>query len=289
MTKQKFEDLPEVVRAGTSEAAWDAYTPSDNTASLVPNIRDNKGGIDLFSKLLEERVIRLDGQVDDGMAAVFCSTLFLMEKDNPDKDITVMINSPGGSITAGLAMYDAMRNCKAKIKTVVSGMAASMGSILLCAGDERYATKNARVMIHQPSGGGQGTATDTHTGQKLIDKMWDDLTDIYVAHSGTPHEVWDRLLQSAEQRGVWLDGKDSQRLGLVDGTMAPNKPTPFDPAKVKEEFNYGGRKHFTESIDEILQVADDHRKKHAPSNDDQPAADDKPAKKNGTNKPGNGA
>ncbi|MGM0422942.1 MAG: ClpP family protease [Pseudomonadota bacterium] len=204
MTKQRFEDLPEVVRAGTSEAAWDAYTPNDSSGSIVPNVRDGKGGIDLFSKLLEERVIRLDGQVDDGMAAVFVSALFLLENEKPDEEITVMINSPGGSVTAGLAMYDAMRNCSAPIKTVVSGMAASMGSILLCAGDERYATKNARVMIHQPSGGGQGTATDTHTGQKLIDKMWDDLTDIYVAHSGTPHEVWDKLLQSAEQRGVWL-------------------------------------------------------------------------------------
>jgi ATP-dependent Clp protease protease subunit len=287
MTRYKYEDFSEDVRAGMPKAAWEEFTSGGETSGIVPNIRDSKGGIDLFSKLMEERVLRLDGQVDDGMAAVFCSALFLLEKENPEKEITVMINSPGGSVTAGLGMYDAMRNCQAPIRTVVCGMAASMGSILLCAGDEnrRAATPNSRVMIHQPSGGGQGTATDTHTGQKLIDQMWDDLTDIYVAHSGTPHEVWDKLLQSAEQRGVWLSPSDSEALGLVDKTIRANKKTPYDPQKIKEEFNYGGRKHFTESIGDILKVADDHRQKRASSNDDQPDS----AKKNGTKKPGNGA
>lgn len=278
MTK-KYEDFPATVRAGMSKEAWDMYN-AGATNSLVPNMRDSKGGMDIFSKLLEQRVIRLDGQVDDGMAAIFVSALFLLEKEDPNKEITVMINSPGGSVTAGLAMYDAMRNCSAPIHTVVSGMAASMGSILLCAGDERYATKNARVMIHQPSGGRGGTATDTDTNQKLIYKMWDDLTDIYVAHSGRPHAIFDKLLQSSEQSGVWLNGKEAQQLGLVDGTMAAKKPTPYDPAKLKEKFNYGGRKHFTETVPETLDLAAGYGKDQKSANDDNPAADKK-AKKAG--------
>lgn len=245
-------------------------------SNLVPSIRDEKGGWDIFSKLLDDRVIRLDGQVDDGMAAIFVSALHILEARDPDADITVMINSPGGSVIAGLAMYDAMRDVKCKVKTVVSGMAASMGSILLCAGDERYATKNARVMIHQPSGGGRGTATDTRTNQDLIEEMWDDLTQIYVDHSGTPHEVFDQLLRMGD---IWLKPDQAKDLGLIDGVVKFKKPEPKTAGMKRSE----ARKHFNQEKGDVISLGKEARKQNLAqldvSNDDKAAAPAAPAAK----------
>ena len=219
---------------------------------LVPNIRDEKGGMDLFSKLLSENVIRLDGQVDDTMAAIFNTALMLLEADG-ETEVQVIINSPGGSVTAGLSMYDAMRKTKMEVTTVVSGMAASMGSILLCAGDKRLATKNARVMIHQPSGGGRGTATSTRTNQDLIEKMWDDLTQIYVDHSGTPHEVFDKLLQSGD---VWLTPEQAIKIGLVDSVVKYDKQMPKTAGMKRTK----ARQHFNETLDDVLDFGAEQRK-----------------------------
>tara|TARA_B100000686_G_C16701781_1_gene923868 strand:+ start:532 stop:1353 length:822 start_codon:yes stop_codon:yes gene_type:complete len=240
-TKPSYQDLPESVKSGMSEAAWNQYQPGADTPknALVPNIFDEKGGMDLFTKLLKEGALRIDGQVEDGMASVFTTALFLLEEQGAP-DIKVFINSPGGSVIAGLAMYDAMRNYPGKITTVVSGMAASMGSILLAAGDERLATPNARVMIHQPSGGGQGTATSTRTNQDLIEDMWDDLTNIYVAHTGVEHEVWDGLLRAGD---VWLKPEKAKTLGLVQHITTPKKPAPFANMKRKTP-----RAHFNQDV-----------------------------------------
>ena len=242
-TKPSYDDLPASVKTGLSKAAWDQYEPgaSSPTNALVPNIFDEKGGMDLFTKLLKEGALRVDGQVEDGMASVFCTALFLLASEEQGApDITVYINSPGGSVIAGLAMYDAMRNYPGKITTVVSGMAASMGSILLAGGDERLATPNSRVMIHQPSGGGQGTATSTRTNQDLIEDMWDDLTNIYVAHTGVEHEVWDALLRAGD---VWLKPEKAKTLNLVRHITEPKKPAPYANMKRKTP-----RAHFNQDV-----------------------------------------
>lgn len=245
---------------------------------MVPNFRDEKGGLDLFSKLLEERIIRLDGQVDGGMAAVFQAAVMLLTSDNnPKKDqpIQVIINSPGGSVFDGLAMYDLMRSVDVEIQTVVSGMAASMGSILLCAGDKRAATPSAQVMIHQPSGGGRGTATATRTNQDLIEGMWDDLTQIYVNHSGVPHEDWDELLRAGD---VWLKADQALTLRLIDEvfTHSAKKKAPFEHMTRKSP-----RKHFNEDVvPNVLQRVADRAKS---ANDDKPQADKKPAPKSSDN------
>lgn len=285
MTKKSYEDLPEVVRMGMSKEAWDAYVPGEDSA-LVPSVRDKKGGLDLFSKMLEQRVIRLDGQVDDGMNAIFQAAIMtLTDKSNPNRDapIQVIINSPGGSVTAGLAMYDLMRSVDCEIHTVVSGMAASMGSILLCAGDKRFATPSSWVMIHQPSGGGRGTNTDRKTMQDWGDNLWDRLTDIYVGHSGVPHEVWDELLTQAEQAGVWLNSENASILNLVDGVVRHKKPLPYADV-LKKGYNDKGervnpREHFNERVvPGVLKKVAQQRKA---SNDDKPKAKSAPAKKSG--------
>lgn len=288
MTKKSYDELPEIVRMGMHREAWEAYTPGAADNALVPSIRDKKGGLDLFSKMLEQRVIRLDGQVDDGMAAIFQATLMVLTDDsNPEKDkpIQVIINSPGGSVTAGLAMYDAMRSVDAPIETVVSGLAASMGSILLCAGDKRYTTPSSWVMIHQPSGGSRGTNTDRKTMQDWGDNLWDRLTDIYVGHSGVPHEIWDELLTQAEQAGVWLNAENSKKLGLVDGTVRHKKPMPFADV-VRRGYNDKGervspREHFNERVvPGALERAEQARKQQlTKANDDTPQSDKKPAPK----------
>ena len=262
----EYDQLPEVLRTGMTKSAYDLYTAGSNT--LVPSIRDRKGGMDLFSKLLSQRVIRLDGPVDDAMAAVFVSAIKILEVQNPNEKITVMINSPGGSVLAGLAMYDAMQGISCPIETIVSGMAASMGSVLLAGGDTRFATKNARVMIHQPSGGGRGTATDTGTSQKLIDDMWDQLTQIYVDHSGVPHETFDQLLQMGD---VWLKPTQAGQLGLIDGVVEPLKTPKHAGIERKSP-----RRHFTENVGDVLARANEERKlakaQANTANDDTPEA-----------------
>ncbi len=239
-----------------------------DASRMVPNIRDEKGGWDLFSKLLDERIIRIDGQVDDAMASVVVSALQYLDAQEPGKEIKMYINSPGGSVIAGLAMYDAMRAIKSPVTTVVSGYAASMGSILLAGGDKRYATKNARVMIHQPSGGGRGTATDTRTNQELIEDMWDQLTQIYVDHTGVPHEVWDELLQSGD---VWLNVDQAMELGLVQKVVPNEKPGPAFEGMERTKI----REHFTKSVNDVLKVGrklrEEAEQKKSASNDDAPA------------------
>lgn len=288
MTKKSYDELPEIVRMGMHREAWEAYTPGAADNALVPSIRDKKGGLDLFSKMLEQRVIRLDGQVDDGMAAIFQTAIMLLtdpEAGGSDKPIQVIINSPGGSVTAGLAMYDTMRSVDAPIETVVSGMAASMGSILACAGDKRFITPSSWIMIHQPSGGSRGTNTDRKTMQDWGDNLWDRLTDIYVGHSGVPHEIWDELLTQAEQAGVWLNAENSKKLGLVDGTVRHKKPMPFADV-VRKGYNDKGdrvnpREHFNDRVvPGALERADKIRKQQfTKANDDKPQSDQKPAPK----------
>ena len=159
-------------------------------ANLVPMVveQTNRGerAYDIFSRLLKERIIFLNGPIDDGVASLVCSQLLFLESENPTKDISMYINSPGGIVTSGLAIYDTMEYIRPDVSTVCMGQAASMGSLLLTAGaaGKRFSLPNARIMTHQPSGGFQGQATDIEIHAKEILDLRQRLNGIYEKHSG---------------------------------------------------------------------------------------------------------
>lgn len=186
--------------------------------SLVPMVVEttNRGerAYDIFSRLLKERIIFLTGGVDDGVASLVCAQLLFLESENPTKDISFYINSPGGIVTSGLAIYDTMRYIRPDVSTVCIGQAASMGSFLLCAGTKgkRFALPNARVMIHQPSGGAQGQATDIEIQAKEILSLRSRLNKIYAEHTGQPIDV----IEEALERDRFLSPEDAKEFGLID-------------------------------------------------------------------------
>ena len=186
--------------------------------SLVPMVVEttNRGerSYDIYSRMLKERIIFLTGQVDDHVASLICAQLLYLESENPKKDISFYINSPGGVVTSGLAIYDTMKYIRPEVSTVVIGQAASMGSLLLCAGAEnkRYALPNARVMIHQPSGGFQGQATDIEIHTKEILSLRARLNQIYVDHTGQSLEV----IEDAMERDRFLSPEDAKEFGMID-------------------------------------------------------------------------
>ena len=157
---------------------------------LIPQVIENtprgERGFDIYSRLLRERIIFLTGPVEDGMASVIIAQLLFLEAENPKKEISMYINSPGGVVTAGMAIYDTMQFIKPKVSTLCVGQAASMGSLLLCGGEKgmRFALPNARIMVHQPSGGFQGQASDILRHAEDIMKVKKRLNDIYVHHTG---------------------------------------------------------------------------------------------------------
>jgi ATP-dependent Clp protease, protease subunit len=206
-------------------SAQKAQGMSDNVAEgagrFVPTVTEHENGqvrgYDLFSLLMKQRVVLLEGQVDDGMASIACASLLYLKSEasgNPDGDITVHINSPGGSILAGLAIYDTMRSIKPKITTIGYGMQASMGSILLVAGDERKMTRNSKFMIHQPLSGNERSTqqTDIEINAELTKRLREDLTDIYVRHTGLNHKYWDIVLE----RDTWLSAEQAKKMGVIE-------------------------------------------------------------------------
>ncbi|MCK5167889.1 MAG: ATP-dependent Clp protease proteolytic subunit, partial [Rhodospirillaceae bacterium] len=186
--------------------------------SLVPMVVEttNRGerSYDIYSRMLKERIIFLTGQVDDHVSSLICAQLLYLESENPKKDISFYINSPGGVVTSGLAIYDTMKYIRPEVSTVVIGQAASMGSLLLCAGalNKRYALPNARVMIHQPSGGFQGQATDIEIHTKEILSLRARLNQIYVDHTGQKLEV----IEDAMERDRFLSPEDAKEFGMID-------------------------------------------------------------------------
>ncbi len=186
--------------------------------SLVPMVVEttNRGerSYDIYSRMLKERIIFLTGQVDDHVSSLICAQLLYLESENPKKDISFYINSPGGVVTSGLAIYDTMKYIRPEVSTVVIGQAASMGSLLLCAGAEnkRYALPNARVMIHQPSGGFQGQATDIEIHTKEILSLRARLNQIYVDHTGQKLEV----IEDAMERDRFLSPEEAKEFGMID-------------------------------------------------------------------------
>lgn len=196
--------------------------------TLVPMVveQTNRGerSYDIYSRLLKERIIFLTGEVYDQVAALISAQLLFLESENPTKDIAFYINSPGGVVTSGMAIYDTMQYIRPAVSTVCIGQAASMGSLLLAAGEagKRFALPNARVMIHQPSGGAQGQATDIEIHAREILAMRARLNNIYVQHTGQPLDVIERAME----RDNFMTAADAKAFGLIDEvvTKRPSQP-----------------------------------------------------------------
>ncbi|MBW9066203.1 ATP-dependent Clp endopeptidase proteolytic subunit ClpP [Rhizobium herbae] len=192
--------------------------PVDTAMALVPMVveQTNRGerSYDIFSRLLKERIIFLTGAVEDQMATLICAQLLFLEAENPKKEIALYINSPGGVVTAGMAIYDTMQFIKPAVSTLCIGQAASMGSLLLAAGhkDMRFATPNARIMVHQPSGGFQGQASDIERHARDILKMKRRLNEVYVKHTGRTYEEVEQTLD----RDHFMTADEALSWGVVD-------------------------------------------------------------------------
>lgn len=187
-------------------------------AGLVPIVieQSNRGerSFDIFSRLLRERIIFVTGGVEDGMASLICAQLLFLESENPKKDIYMYINSPGGVVTAGMAIHDTMQYIRPRVSTVCIGQACSMGSFLLAAGEPgmRIALPNARIMIHQPSGGAQGMASDIEIQAREILRIRERMNNLYVKYTGRPLEEIERAMD----RDTFLEADEAQKFGLVD-------------------------------------------------------------------------
>jgi len=192
--------------------------PVDTAMALVPMVveQTNRGerSYDIYSRLLKERIIFLTGPVEDHIATLVCAQLLFLEAENPKKEIALYINSPGGVVTSGMAIYDTMQFIRPAVSTLCIGQAASMGSLLLAAGhkDMRFATPNARIMVHQPSGGFQGQASDIERHAKDILKMKRKLNEVYVKHCGRTYEEVEQTLD----RDHFMSADEAKDWGLVD-------------------------------------------------------------------------
>jgi len=197
--------------------------------SLVPMVVEQTArgerAYDIFSRLLKERIIFLVGGVNDAVASLTCAQLLFLESENPNKDIHFYINSPGGIVTSGLAIYDTMQYIRPDISTVCIGQAASMGSLLLAAGakGKRFALPNARIMVHQPSGGAEGQAADIEIHAREILRMRHRLNEIYVHHTGKTLEA----IEEALERDNFLDAHEAKAFGLID-EVVESRPRPLE-------------------------------------------------------------
>ncbi len=200
--------------------------------TLVPMVveQTSRGerAYDIFSRLLKERIIFVTGPVHDGMSSLIVAQLLHLEAENPSKEISMYINSPGGVVTSGLSIYDTMEYIKPKVSTLVVGQAASMGSLLLAAGEKgmRFALPNARIMVHQPSGGFQGQATDISIHAKEILELKDRLNKIYVHHTGQDIKT----VEDALERDNFMTPENARDWGIVD-EIVKSRPKDADPAK----------------------------------------------------------
>jgi ATP-dependent Clp protease, protease subunit len=201
---------------------------------LVPMVveQTNRGerAYDIYSRLLKERIIFITGPVEDGMASLIVAQLLFLEAENPKKEISMYINSPGGVVTSGLAVYDTMQFIRPAVSTLCTGQAASMGSLLLAAGakDLRFALPNARIMVHQPSGGFQGQATDIMLQAQEILNLKRRLNEIYVKHTGQPL----KKIEDALERDTFLTADMAKEFGLIDKVIEkrPEEPSLKEPS-----------------------------------------------------------
>ena len=192
--------------------------PIETYMNLVPMVveQTNRGerAYDIFSRLLKERIIFVTGPVEDGMSTLTVAQLLFLEAENPKKEISMYINSPGGVVTSGLAIYDTMQFIRPPVSTLCVGQAASMGSLLMTAGakDMRFALPNARIMVHQPSGGFQGQATDILIHAKEVESLKRRLSEIYVKHTGRSYDD----IHNALERDNFMTADQAKEFGLID-------------------------------------------------------------------------
>jgi ATP-dependent Clp protease, protease subunit len=188
---------------------------------LVPIVVEQTGrgerSYDIYSRLLKDRIIFLGGGIDDNVANLVIAQLLFLEAEDPDKDIHLYINSPGGVVTAGMAIYDTMRYIKAPVSTICIGQAASMGAFLLSGGEKgkRFSLTNARIMIHQPIGGFQGQATDIHIHAKEILRMKEQLNELLAEHTGQSVEK----ISSDTERDYFMSGEEAKSYGIIDAIV----------------------------------------------------------------------
>ncbi len=200
--------------------------PTQHYMNLVPMVveQTSRGerAYDIFSRLLKERVIFVSGPVHDGMAQLIVAQLLHLEAENPKKEISMYINSPGGVVTSGLSIYDTMQYIRPKVSTLVVGQAASMGSLLLTAGEKgmRFSLPNSEIMVHQPSGGYQGQATDILIHARRTEALKKRLNEIYVKHTGQTMEV----VEAALDRDNFMDPEDAKAWGLIDDILTTREP-----------------------------------------------------------------
>ncbi|NVK18176.1 MAG: ATP-dependent Clp endopeptidase proteolytic subunit ClpP [Methylocystaceae bacterium] len=206
--------------------------PYSVMSNLVPMVVEttNRGerAYDIYSRLLKERIIFITGQVEDHMASLICAQLLFLESENPDKDIAMYINSPGGVVTSGLSIYDTMQYIRPDVSTVCLGQACSMGSLLLAAGaaGKRYALPNSRIMVHQPSGGAQGQATDIQIQAQEILTLKKRLNEIYVHHTGQKFDD----IEAALERDRFMQPTEAKEFGLID-EVVDSRPKSEDDGK----------------------------------------------------------
>jgi ATP-dependent Clp protease protease subunit len=199
--------------------------------ALVPMVveQTNRGerAYDIYSRLLKERIIFLVGGVNDTVSSLICAQLLFLEAENPDKEISFYINSPGGYVTAGLAIYDTMQYVRCPVQTICMGQAASMGALLLAGGakGKRFALPNSRIMIHQPSGGAQGQAADIEIQAQEILRMRQRLNEVFQHHTGQALDV----IEKAVERDNFMSPDEAKAFGLIDQVIT-DRPTGFSRA-----------------------------------------------------------
>ncbi|MGE4515221.1 ATP-dependent Clp protease, protease subunit [Chryseobacterium taeanense] len=222
--KKEFRDFS-VKHLGNSGLATDQYMGMYGPTNLTPYIMEerrlNVAQMDVFSRLMMDRIIFLGTGIDDQVANIVTAQLLFLESADPSKDIQIYINSPGGSVYAGLGIYDTMQIIKPDVATICTGIAASMGAVLLVAGEKgkRSALKHSRVMIHQPSGGAQGVASDMEINLREMLKLKKELYDIISEHSGQTYD-W---VEKASDRDYWMTSEEAKGFGMVDEVLQRSK------------------------------------------------------------------
>ena len=218
--KKEFRDFS-VKHLGNNGLVTEQYMGMFNPMNLTPYITEerrlNVAQMDVFSRLMMDRIIFLGTGIDDQVANIVTAQLLFLESADTNKDIQIYINSPGGSVYAGLGIYDTMQIIKPDVATICTGMAASMGAVLLVAGEKgkRSALKHSRVMIHQPSGGAQGVASDMEINLREMLKLKKELYDIISFHSGQTYE-W---VEKASDRDYWMTSHEAKGFGMVDEVL----------------------------------------------------------------------
>ncbi|BEV06484.1 MULTISPECIES: ATP-dependent Clp endopeptidase proteolytic subunit ClpP [Chryseobacterium] len=222
--KKEFRDFS-VKHLGNNGLATDQYMGMYGPTGLTPYIMEerrlNVAQMDVFSRLMMDRIIFLGTGIDDQVANIVTAQLLFLESADPSKDIQIYINSPGGSVYAGLGIYDTMQIIKPDVATICTGIAASMGAVLLVAGEsgKRSALKHSRVMIHQPSGGAQGVASDMEINLREMLKLKKELYEIISEHSGQTYD-W---VEKASDRDYWMTSEEAKGYGMVDEVLQRSK------------------------------------------------------------------